>query len=715
MKARMCLIAAMVLLGHLVGPVTKMGFGQDKPLRRRVLIGFKDGFGRQAAERHGGLVRNLGGDVHHSFHLLPVVSAKLPEKRIAEMKKHGEIAYIEEDTVMHAVQQEIPWGVDRIDADQVWPATNTGAGVDVAILDGGIDYDHPDLDNNIAGGINYTGWWWRDGSTHRFYWDDRDGHGSHCAGVVAAEDNTIGVVGVAPDARLWAVKVLDDNGDGYVSDIIQGIEWCSDNGIEVASMSFGGDYSEALENACSAAYAAGVLLVAAAGNEGASGVIYPAAYGSVIAVSATDSDDAIADFSGVGPQVELAAPGVAIKSTYRNGGYAIGDGTSMACPHVAGVAALVWAAGELGLTTPAQIRLRLRETAEDIGLSAAQQGYGLVDAQAAAKPGDIHDVAVTAIAAPSTAILGTTATINVTVQNQGTLNETFDVVLTESPPGVTDTKKITLAAGASTIVTFSWGAAAPGDHTLTVTAGPVPDETDTADNSSSTVIVVEQAVTDIAITAVNAPSPVVQGEIVDVSVTVKNVGNQNVADNLNVTLSDGTDISTIGTKPVTGGLTAATFTTLTFTWDTSGASISDHTLTASHDFADDNAGNDSLSTVVTVEEEQATATIHVGDITFEADVWSFGTWGAWCRVTVTVPILDNSDAAVSGANVSGSWSGAYNWNVSGYTDSQGNVSFGTSWVIGGGTFTFTVNDVTKAGWTYDPAANFETSDSTTVP
>jgi hypothetical protein len=202
---------------------------------------------------------------------------------------------------------------------------------------------------------------------------------------------------------------------------------------------------------------------------------------------------------------------------------------------------------------------------------------------------------------------------------------------------------------------------------------------------------------------------------VNISVTVKNVGNQDVTGNLNVSLSDDTGGTTIGTKPVTGGLTAGALTTLTFTWDTSGASIGDHTLTASHDFADDNTGNDSMSTVVSVKEEQATPAIHVGDITFEADVWSFGTWGAWCRVTVTVPILDNSDAPVSGATVSGSWSGAYYRSVAGYTDSQGKVSFSTSWVMGGGTFTFTVNDVTKAGLTYDPAANFETSDSTTVP
>jgi subtilisin len=721
MKTKIYLMVGILLFGLLAVPLTDIGFGspprlgaedagagQEKPFQKRVLIGFKDGSGRQAAERHQSSVRALGGDVHHSFHLLPVVSAKLPQKMIAEMKSLAEIAYIEDDVVMHTVQQETPWGVDRIDADQVWPTTNTGAGVDVAILDTGIDYDHPDLDNNIAGGVNYAGWRWRDGSTNKFYWNDIYGHGSYCAGIVAAENNTVGVVGVAPGARLWAVKVLDDTGNGYVSDIIQGLEWCSDHGIEIASMSFGGDYSESLENACSAAYAAGVLLVAAAGNEGASGVLYPAGYDSVIAVSATDSSDAIASFSSVGPQVELAAPGVAVKSTYKNGGYALGDGTSMACPHVAGVAALVRAAPKLGLTTPAQIRLRLRETAEDLGLPAIQQGYGLVDAQAAATAGDIHDVAVVAIAAPSAVTVGAAATINVTIQNQGTVSETFNVVLTESPGGFTNTKTITMAAGDTT-------GATPTDHTITVTAGPVPNETDTADNSRSAVIAVDLALTDIAVTAVNAPSSVVQGETVHVSVTVRNVGNQDIVNSIVLTLSDDTDATTIGSQTIIGGLSAGALTTLNFTWNTSGASIGDHTLTAKHGFTDGNAGNNSLSTVVTVEQEQAAPTIHVGDITFKADVWSIGTWSSWCRVTVTVPVLDNSDVAIGGATVYGSWSGAYNRTVSGSTDSQGKVSFGTSFVVGGGTFIFTVNNVTKAGWTYDPAANLETSDSVTVP
>ncbi|MFQ6036513.1 MAG: S8 family serine peptidase [Sedimentisphaerales bacterium] len=825
-KAR--LMVEMLLLCLLFGGLADSSFSQINPLDRRVLIGFKDGIGGLAATKRGSWVHNLGGDVHHSFRFLPLVSARLPEKMVAKLKSRAEIAYIEDDIIMHAIGQETPWGVDRIDAELVWPA-NTGAGVDVAILDTGIDYDHPDLVNNIAGGVNFVGWWWVDGSTNKYYWNDRNGHGSHNAGIVAAANNNIGIVGVAPAANLWAVRVLGDNGSGYISDIIQGLEWCVDNSIEVASMSFGGDYSESLKKACDAAYAAGVLLVAAAGNEYGGAVIYPAAYNSVIAVSAIDDANNIADFSSAGQEIELSAPGVNINSTYKNGGYALGSGTSMACPHVAGVAALVWAGPELGLTTATEVRNRLRVTAEDLGTLGKDNyfGYGLVDAAAAAGRADIHNVAVSSISAPSSVIIGQTHPIDVTVENRGSFDETFNVVLIDDTDGATlGTQSVSLAASGSTIVTFSWDTtgATAGDHSLTATAGPVAEETDTTDNSKSTSVIVESAITDIAITAVDAPSPVVQGDILDIYVTVENLGNQNVTSDITVTLASNLD-GNIGTQTINGGLAAGALTTLTFVWDTSGASAGSHTLTASNDFSDDadtnnsnntivtvqaaindvaitaisapssvvqgssasvdvtvqNSGNqdvssfsvilndetesipigtktissgltagnsilvsfswdttnatadidhtltavhnvaddddsnDSRSIVVRVEGKPAIPTLHVGDITFEADVWSWGRWATLVRVKVSVPILDSSLAAVDRAAVYGSWSGVYNRYVSGSTNSQGTVAFTTGWVFGGGTFTFTVNDVTKAGWTYDSAANVETSDSIIAP
>jgi subtilisin family serine protease len=689
-------LSALLLLG-----LNETGFTQEKPGGQRVLIGFKDGVGQQAAESRQIWVRNLGAEVHHSFHFLPLVSARLPENLVAKLKDRAEIAYVEEDIIMHAIQQETPWGVDRIDAELVWN-TNTGKGVNVAILDTGIDYDHPDLASNIVGGINYAGYWWRDGSTNKLYWDDKYGHGSHCAGIVAAVNNTIGVVGVAPGASLWAVKVLGDDGIGYVSDIIQGLEWCVDNAIDIVSMSFGSvEYSESLDNACYATYAAGVLLVAAAGNENGGAVHYPGACGSVIAVSATNANNLIANFSSTGPEVELAAPGVDIKSTYWYGAYGLGSGTSMACPHVAGAAALVWAA-EPSLT-PEQVRLRLRQTAEDLGPVGRDNlyGYGLVNAAAAAAQAeDIHDVAVSAISAPSSVTAGDTDVIDITIQNQGTSGESFDVVLRDDTAGASiGTKSISLAAATSTTISFAWdtSGASSGSHTLTATAGPVTDETDTADNSKSTTITVDMPVeplTDIAITAVSGPGTVMQGDVASVQVTVGNVGNQDVTSDITVFLDDDTDGIAIGTQTTGGGLPAGASTTLTCSWQTGDStSVGDHSLTASHDLADDDASNDSKNTVITVTERPAAPIAYVNIEMTKQSLWK------WWRATATVTIIDAQAARIEGATVQGHWSGVYERNVSGITG-NGQVTFWTGWVQISGIATFTVDRVVKNSQEY---------------
>jgi len=504
------------------------------------------------------------------------------------------------------------------------------------------------------------------------------------------------------------VKVLGDNGYGYISDIIQGLEWCVDNGIDIASMSFGAaEYSESLANACNAAYNAGVLLVAAAGNEKGGPVIYPAAYKSVIAVSATNTNDVIADFSSVGPEVELAAPGVNIKSTYTNGQYAIGSGTSAACPHVAGAAALAWAA-EPSLTAE-QLRIKLQQTAEDLGAAGRDNlyGYGLVNAAAAAQAADIHDIAVTAIAAPSSVFVGDVVAINVTVQNQGTFNESFDLLLTDNKDGATiGTQSLSLAASNSETVSFSWDTtdASVSSHTLTATAGPAANETDTADNSRSTTVTVEipaSPLTDIAITTVTAPNSIVEGDLVSVSVTIENAGNQDVKSNITVTLSDDTDHITIGTQTITGGLAAGDSSTVNFSWNTSGATIGKHTLTAHHDFADDDGGNDSGSTTVTVQEKPA---VPVAYVNIDLSVQAF--WTIW-RAATTVTITDGAEV-INGATVRGRWSGVYKANVSGTTQ-NGQVSFSTGWILTAGTATFTVDSVVKNSQSY--VLFGETSDS----
>ncbi|MFW3146368.1 MAG: S8 family peptidase [Thermoplasmatota archaeon] len=272
----------------------------------------------------------------------------------------------------------IPWGVNKIDADLVWGSYD-GTGINIAVLDTGIDKDHPDLD--VMGGRNFvpTG---RKVDVNK--WDDDNGHGTHVAGTIAALHNDIGVKGVAPDVNLYAYKVLDRTGSGSIYWIADAIKYATDNDIHIISMSLGAssDYNNVLRDACNYAYVNGVVIVAAAGNEAGS-VNYPAVLDSVIAVSATTSSDTFATFSNYGAQVELAAPGVEILSTYKDGGYAVGSGTSMSTPHVAGAAALVW---EMTPSlTNAQVRTILQVSSLDLGDDDrdAYFGYGRVDANVA--------------------------------------------------------------------------------------------------------------------------------------------------------------------------------------------------------------------------------------------------------------------------------------------------------------------------------------------
>ena len=348
------------------------------------------------------LINQHHGEIKTVYHIKPALAASLPEKAIDNLKRNPNIAYIVEDKEVFPVET-LPWGVDRIDADIVHESNNKGTGVNVAILDTGIDYNHPDLAANYMGGYDFAGRIWQAGKNDKNPMD-HDGHGTHCAGIVAAvKGNGIGAIGVAPEAHLYAVKVFDDNGNGVYSDVIEGFEWCIDthndtiegNEIQVISMSFGssGEFTP-LNEWLDDAYEAGIVLVGAAGNDGnfwgsGDNVIYPARYDKVIAVAATDINDNRASFSSTGPDVELAAPGVSIYSTVP-GGYATYSGTSMACPHVAGTAALVIASGITDGDGDGKIndgvRVRLRETAEDLGAAGfdTKYGYGLVDAEEAA-------------------------------------------------------------------------------------------------------------------------------------------------------------------------------------------------------------------------------------------------------------------------------------------------------------------------------------------
>ncbi len=264
---------------------------------------------------------------------------------------------------------EFPWGIERVNARDAWPRT-TGAGVKVAVLDTGIDPDHPELAGKVAGGTN--------GALFGGDWRDDNGHGTHVSGTIAAQLDGRGVVGVAPGVQLYAVKVLDKNGGGNLTSILKGFYWCVRNRMQVVNMSLGSPNGIFVWHwLIEYAHSRGVVLVAAAGNS--SGAVgYPAAYPEVIAVSASDVDDRLAPFSSRGPQVAFIAPGVDVMSSIPGGGYARHSGTSMATPHVTGLAALAIALGHSG---PEDVRRALTAAARPLpGLSRSEQGAGMIDA-----------------------------------------------------------------------------------------------------------------------------------------------------------------------------------------------------------------------------------------------------------------------------------------------------------------------------------------------
>jgi len=290
------------------------------------------------------------------------ISCELPGELLERIREHIGVSYVEVDQIVSAFDgpaqassQVTPTGISRINANE--GTSSSGAGVKVAVIDTGIDYLHPDLEHNYRGGYDFV-------NDDSFPMDD-NGHGTHVAGTIAAEDNGFGVVGVAPGAELYGVKVLNDEGSGWNSDVIAGILWAADNDMDVANLSLGVEgNSRAMQNAIEDAAKAGVTVVVAAGNDNEDANNYiPANYEETITVSAIAdfdgepgglspqsygfgrqkievADDAFASFSNYGSAVDLAAPGVNILSTWPGGLYETISGTSMASPHVAGAAAL---------------------------------------------------------------------------------------------------------------------------------------------------------------------------------------------------------------------------------------------------------------------------------------------------------------------------------------------------------------------------------------
>jgi hypothetical protein len=273
----------------------------------------------------------------------------------------------------------LQWGPKKIEADWAWNATLGNSSILVAVIDTGIDYTHPDLAANYV----ELGYDWVNNDADPM---DDNNHGTRVAGVIAAQiNNGIGIAGLA-QVKIMAEKVLDEHGEGYVDQLANGIYHATDTGAKIISMSLSTEYNGSLlYDAVKYAYEKNVLLVAAAGNEAppTDNPVYPAAYDEVIAVSSTDENDQKAYSSKYGDWIELAAPGVNIYSTIRGGGYGYWSGTSFACPHVSGLAALLWS--EFPNVTRDWVRARLRETADDLGDPGFDifYGYGRINARKA--------------------------------------------------------------------------------------------------------------------------------------------------------------------------------------------------------------------------------------------------------------------------------------------------------------------------------------------
>lgn len=344
---------------------------------QEILVRFNPGVSpAEIAQIH----RQYGGEVRETIPGIGVQVVTVPQdevmQKVRAYSSNPMVAYAEPNYLAQAdgspddpyFSQE--WGLTKVDAPGAWGITTGNANISIAILDTGIDVSHPDLATKVLSNIDFTG------STTV---NDIYGHGTHVAGIAAASTNNgIGVAGLGYNSTLINVKVLGDNGYGYYSWIAQGIIWAADNGAKVINLSLGGSSaSSTLEAAVNYAWSRGAVIVAAAGNNGSSSPFYPAYYAKVIAVAATDSSDSLASWSDRGDWVDVAAPGVSIYSTLINNGYGYKSGTSMASPHVAGLAALVFTVvadsnGD-GLLND-EVRSRIQATCANIGISGIGSG-----------------------------------------------------------------------------------------------------------------------------------------------------------------------------------------------------------------------------------------------------------------------------------------------------------------------------------------------------
>jgi subtilisin family serine protease len=721
------IIGFMLITTLLVIPVNVLGKNTSK---KKVIIGFKDKPDRS-------LIKSLDGEVDKSFTTIKAVSARIPEHALDKVSKAPGVLFVEPDVKIYALGEVLPWGIDRIDAEIVH-SYNKGSGVKVAVLDTGIDYDHPDLSQRFLGGYDFV-------NNDDDPMDDH-GHGTHCAGIIAAVDNEIGVIGASPEAGLYALKVLDSGGSGDTSDLLAGIEWAlkgedgvegTDDDADIISMSLGSSkLSKSLEKLCDSVYSKGILLVAAAGNSGSSSgaddtVSYPARFDSVVAVSAVGINDVRPSWSSTGPSVELSAPGISIYSTFWDNSYDTLSGTSMACPHVSGVAALVMVsplAAEYdldsdGVWDPEEVRRKMWSTAIDLGEVGRDNifGYGLVNALQAVDPNvgeepQLQDISISELNAPDSVTRGELVDVVVRVENLGNtdVGESFTVTLMDLSGQMIigeDTLN-SLPAGSSITLTYQWDTSQTHSSSYLKAKHNYVDYNDGNDWASKWVSVEEPSsqepsLIDVSVTSVQAPVEIVQGDVIEVIVTVENIGEQDINEAILVSLLDETDSALIGEQSLLS-LPTGSSSTVHLEWDTSSSSIGLHQLKAAHSLMDDEPVNDQASTQSevlnpSVPQSPSLPKIHVGDIDGSAKV--AGKSGKW-SASFTVLVHDENCKPLPDVTVKAEWDDGVSYSVSVVTDRKGKAKFQTEQTTSQ-FISFKIIELSRGGYTYDASANHD--------
>lgn len=395
----------------------------------------------------------------------------------------------------------LQWGPQKIEADKAWDMETGNNSILVAVVDTGIDFTHPDLVANYVP----LGYDWVNNDNDPM---DDYGHGTHCAGIIAAQiNNEVGIAGLA-QVKIMAEKGLDYDGYGYSDDLANAIIHAVDKGANIISNSWGGSSpSEIIHEAIQYAYDNGVLVIASAGNSPYSDFTgYPAAFDEVIAVTATDSEDKPASFTSFGDWVKVAAPGVDIYSTVVNCtrsvygwfpkmcdyyGYRNASGTSMAAPHVAGVAALVWS--RFPNMSRDQLRDQLLYTADDLGEKGFDKyyGYGRINARRALEPTPEHEILILKQEVPLVKKPNESINIISTIHNFGTNDEndvTIQILVNDTV--VNSTVIDIIESGSTKIITLSWIPSVEGTYNVTSYVIPVSGESNTDNNFLSNSVLV---------------------------------------------------------------------------------------------------------------------------------------------------------------------------------------------------------------------------------